>query len=280
MGDVNLLIKNGVDINQSLELFGDMATYDDTIGEFLIGAGEKLPKLKYYKDRKDMANYAIIVHSLKSDAKYFGFTKLAELSYEHEMKSKANDFYYVYEHFDELMAEADRIVHLVKQYMGKEEISTETTNQVFDIKIDNNINVEEFSFGEVYTEKTILVVDDSNIVRNFAKRIFEGQYKVGTAKDGKEAIDLIKANKDNDNIVCILLDLNMPNVDGFAVLDFMKNNNLFVKFPVSIISGDSSKSTIDRAFTYHIVDMLGKPFTEQDVKRVLEKTIYFKEMND
>lgn len=280
MGDVNLLMKNGVDINQSLELFGDMATYDDTIGEFLIGAGEKLPKLKYYKDRKDMANYAIIVHSLKSDAKYFGFTKLAELSYEHEMKSKANDFYYVYEHFDELMAEADRIVHLVKQYMGKEETPTEATNQVFDIKIDNNVNVEEFSFGEIYTEKTILVVDDSNIVRNFAKRIFEGQYKVGTAKDGKEAIDLIKANKDNDNIVCILLDLNMPNVDGFAVLDFMKNNNLFVKFPVSIISGDSSKSTIDRAFTYHIVDMLGKPFTEQDVKRVLEKTIYFKEMND
>lgn len=280
MGDVNLLIKNGVDINQSLELFGDMATYDDTIGEFLIGAGEKLPKLKYYKDRKDMANYAIIVHSLKSDAKYFGFTKLAELSYEHEMKSKANDFYYVYEHFDELMAEADRIVHLVKQYMGKEETPNEATNQVFDIKIDNNVNVEEFSFGEIYTEKTILVVDDSNIVRNFAKRIFEGQYKVGTAKDGKEAIDLIKANKDNDNIVCILLDLNMPNVDGFAVLDFMKNNNLFVKFPVSIISGDSSKSTIDRAFTYHIVDMLGKPFTEQDVKRVLEKTIYFKEMND
>lgn len=280
MGDVNLLMKNGVDINQSLELFGDMATYDDTIGEFLIGAGEKLPKLKYYKDRKDMANYAIIVHSLKSDAKYFGFTKLAELSYEHEMKSKANDFYYVYEHFDELMAEADRIVHLVKQYMGKEETPNEATNQVFDIKIDNNVNVEEFSFGEIYTEKTILVVDDSNIVRNFAKRIFEGQYKVGTAKDGKEAIDLIKANKDNDNIVCILLDLNMPNVDGFAVLDFMKNNNLFVKFPVSIISGDSSKSTIDRAFTYHIVDMLGKPFTEQDVKRVLEKTIYFKEMND
>ena len=280
MGDVNLLMKNGVDINQSLELFGDMATYDDTIGEFLIGAGEKLPKLKYYKDRKDMANYAIIVHSLKSDAKYFGFTKLAELSYEHEMKSKANDFYYVYEHFDELMAEADRIVHLVKQYMGKEETPTEATNQVFDIKIDNNVNVEEFSFGEIYTEKTILVVDDSNIVRNFAKRIFEGQYKVGTAKDGKEAIDLIKANKDNDNIVCILLDLNMPNVDGFAVLDFMKNNNLFVKFPVSIISGDSSKSTIDRAFTYHIVDMLGKPFTEQDVKRVLKKTIYCKEMND
>lgn len=279
MRDVNLLINNGVDINQSLELFGDMATYDDTIGEFLIGASEKIPKIRYYKERRDMPNYAILVHSLKSDAKYFGFTKLAELSYNHEMKSKENDYYYVYEHFDELMAEADRIVHLVKQYMGKEPVvNNNTTENVSNVNVQIE-EVEELNTAEVYTEKTILVVDDSNIVRNFTKRIFEGQYKVGTAKDGKEAIDLIKANKDTNNIVGILLDLNMPNVDGFAVLDFMKNNNLFTKLPVSIISGDSTKATIDRAFTYQIVDMLGKPFTEQDVKRVVEKTIYFKEMN-
>ena len=59
----------------------------------------------------------------------------------------------------------------------------------------------------------------------------------------------------------------------------MKKNNLFLKIPVSIISGDSSKETIDRAFTYQIVDMLGKPFNENDVKRVVERTLYFKEMN-
>ena len=71
----------------------------------------------------------------------------------------------------------------------------------------------------------------------------------------------------------------MPNVDGFAVLEYMKENNLFTKIPVSIISGDSSKETIDRAFTYQIVDMLGKPFNESDVKRVVEKTILYKQMN-
>ena len=48
--------------------------------------------------------------------------------------------------------------------------------------------------------------------------------------------------------------------------------------PVSIISGDSSKETIERAFTYGIVDMLGKPFNNNDVKRVIEKTMFFKEM--
>ena len=70
----------------------------------------------------------------------------------------------------------------------------------------------------------------------------------------------------------------MPKVDGFAVLNFMQENNLFSKIPVSIISGDSSKETIDKAFTYQIVDMLSKPFSEQSVKMVIEKTLIYKDM--
>ena len=80
----------------------------------------------------------------------------------------------------------------------------------------------------------------------------------------------------NNNIVGVLLDLNMPNVDGFAVLDYFKSNNLFTKFPVSIITGDDAKDSITRAFAYPIVDMLPKPFNERDVKRVVEKTMQFK----
>ena len=131
----------------------------------------------------------------------------------------------------------------------------------------------------MYNSKTILVVDDSNIVRNFVKRIFSETYNVGIAENGEEAISIIDANKDNDNIVAILLDLNMPKVDGFAVLEHMTEKGLLLKIPVSIISGDSSKETIDKAFTYQIVDMLGKPFNETDVKRVVERTMFFKELN-
>ena len=70
----------------------------------------------------------------------------------------------------------------------------------------------------------------------------------------------------------------MPRKDGFAVLDYMKKNNLFEKIPVSIISGDSSKETIERAFTYPIVDMLEKPFSDKSVKIIVDKTIWFKDM--
>lgn len=265
MKNIEFLTSKGIDVNTSLELFGDIATYNDTIGEFLVSSKSKLERLDTYKNAQDMRNYAIYAHSLKSDARNFGFTKLYEIAYEHELKSKDNDVYYVHEHFNDLVDETNKSIEIITQYMKDEdeEIESPTPEQTIDS----------------YDKKTILVVDDSNIIRNFVKRIFNETYEVGTAKDGKEAIDIISANRNNDNIVALLLDLNMPNVDGFAVLEYMKNNSLLTKIPVSIISGDSSKETIDKAFTYQIVDMLGKPFNELDVKRVVEKTIFFKEMN-
>lgn len=277
MLNVDFLKENGVDIDKSLELFGDMQTYNDTVGEFLLGVSQKIPKLEEYKNAKDMNNYAIYVHSLKSDAKYFGFTKLAELAYNQEMKSKAGDVYYIYDTYDELIKEVDRLTHVVKQYLGKEEVENSSSNRDAAELLEEQPSI--ISLGEVYEEPTILVADDSNIVRNFVSRIFSNTYKVGVAKDGKEALEIIKANQGNNNIKAILLDLNMPNVDGFAVLDYMKQNQLFTEMPVSIISGDSSKETIDKAFKYQIVDMIKKPFNDIDIKRVVEKTIYFKDLN-
>ena len=265
MKDVNILTSNGVNVQQSLELFGDAQTYNDTIGEFLVGIHSKINELIEMMNNSDINNYAITVHSLKSDAKYFGFTKLAEIAEEHENKSKEGDLYYITSHINDLINETNNAIVLIQEYMNSDEVVTSNTE-----------NPE--SNGEVYTSKTILVVDDSNIVRNFVKRIFSDEYNVGTAKDGEEAIEILKANKDNGLIETVLLDLNMPKVDGFAVLEFMRQSGMLETIPVSIISGDSSKETIDRAFTYGIIDMLEKPFTEQNIKTVIEKTMLYKEM--
>ncbi len=264
MKDISFLEKNGVDIKQSLELFGDAQTYNDTIGEFLVGIHSKINQLIEMMNNSDMNNYSITVHSLKSDAKYFGFTTLADMAAEHEAKSKEGDMYFVTSHINDLISETNKAIVLIQEYMNSDEAVASG-------------NAPTESTGEVYTDKTILVVDDSNIIRNFVKRIFSDEYNVGTAKDGEEAIEIIKANKDNGLIVTVLLDLNMPKVDGFAVLEFMRQNGVLGEIPVSIISGDSSKETIDRAFTYDIVDMLEKPFTEQSVKMIIEKTMLYKD---
>lgn len=256
MKDVNMLINNGVDVKKSLELFGDMDTYNDTLIEFLNGVTEKLNNLKKYKEASDMANYAIYAHSLKSDARYLGFTKLAELAYNHEMQGKANSISYIYDHYDELIEETNRIISLTSSYLGKEIIQ----------------KPEETKKGP--KDKAILVVDDSDLITNFISKIFNDTFEVIMAHDGKEAIDILTTTIDN-KISGILLDLNMPNIDGFEVLDYFKDNNLFTKYPVSIITGADDRSSIDRAFTYPIIDMLQKPFNERDVKRVVEKTVMF-----
>lgn len=262
MKSINFLKNKGVDIDGSLNLFGDVETYNTTIGEFLVGIHNKIKILVNSLQSRDMANYAIYAHSMKSDAYNFGFRKLGDLAYEHETKSKAGDVYYISEHINDLITETNNTIVLIQEYMNG---------------VDNGEALIENDNLEFDT-KTILVVDDSNIVRNFVKRIFSERYNVAMAKDGKEAIDIINANSDTDFVEAILLDLNMPGVDGFGVLEYMRQNNLLKKMPVSIISGDSSKETIDRAFTYEIVDMVTKPFNDSNIKSVVEKTIYYKEM--
>ena len=176
MLNVEFLKENGVDVEKSLELFGDMQTYNDTIGEFILGASSKLPKLEEYKNEKDMNNYAIYAHSLKSDANYFGFAKLAQLAEQEERRAKAGDVYYIYDTYSELVEEVDRLIHVIKQYLGTEEVTM----------VNKTVQKEETpSNQEIYNEPTILVVDDSNIVRNFVSKIFNNTYHVAIAEDGK-----------------------------------------------------------------------------------------------
>lgn len=266
MKNISFLESNGVDVQKSLELFGDCSTYNETIGEFLVGIHTKIKQLITFMEKNDLTNYAIYAHSMKSDARYFGFTKLVEVAYQHELKGKAGDLYYITTHINELIEEANKAIILIQEYMNGSDSD----------KLLEKVELDE---ENIFDRKTILVVDDSNIVRNFVKRIFSEKYNVGIAKDGEEAIKILTANMKNDFIEAMLLDLNMPKVDGFAVLEYMRQNDLLAKIPVSIISGDSSKDTIDKAFTYEIVDMLGKPFTEENVKSIVEKTIYKKEMD-
>ena len=278
MKSPEFLTSKGIELEKSLELFGDIDTYNETISDFTSGITAKSERLKKYIEAKDMSNYAIYVHALKSDAKYFGFKKLADFAYEHEQKSKAGDIYYVNENFQHLLELVEESTEIVNEYLTGEDEEINVVEEPVMIPVVETKPVEAKT-ESIYTTKTILVVDDSNIIRNFVKRIYEDKYQIGTAKDGKEAIDIIEANQSNENILAILLDLNMPRVDGFKVLEYMDENSLFSQMPVSIISGDSTKSTIDKAFNYPIVDMLGKPFNDSDIKRVVEKTLMYKELS-
>ena len=235
----------------------NVETYNETLVEFQKGIDGKLERIeKFYKDG-DMPNYAILVHSLKSDCKYFGFMELADLAYQHELESKASNINFVAANFDRLMTEAKKVRTIVNAYLN------------------DDIALPEIpTVGTVPAARgVILVADDSEVIRLFVKKTFENDKDIEVAEDGNEALRIIQSHEDDNRIEAILLDLNMPGSDGFVVLDYLKNKNLLSKMPVTIISGDSSSDAINRAFTYNIVDMLNKPFSEQKIKDAVEKTI-------
>ena len=255
MKDMNLLTSNGVNVEKALELFGDMEMYDATMSHFLEMVDQKLSNLRKYRETGDMPNYAIEVHSLKSDARYLGFVSLADLAYQFELKSKANDLMFVYDNYKTLLDEDHRVINLSKKYLGRE-----ITENVISDMVSGPKN------------GAILVVDDSNLVANFIKKIFDDRYEVFIASDGARAIEMV-TGPNADKIKACLLDLNMPNVNGFEVLEYFKKNNLFIKIPVSVITGNDTRDQVDEAFNYPIVDLLSKPFNERDIKRIIEKTI-------
>ena len=111
------LLKNGIDYNKGVELLGNLDTYKDTLSDWYKECHQKFEDMKLSKLKHDMPNYAIAVHALKSDSKYFGFDKLASMSYEHEMKSKANDQEYVDSNFSDLEREFIRTTIIVEKYL-------------------------------------------------------------------------------------------------------------------------------------------------------------------
>ena len=71
----------------------------------------------------------------------------------------------------------------------------------------------------------------------------------------------------------MLLDLNMPNVNGYEVLKFMHTNNIFKDINVAIITGTDSKSVLENIKGYPVVAILEKPFNENNVKAVVDMLI-------
>lgn len=257
MKSIDFLKAHNVDVDKSLELFGDMSIYNETMQDFLDGIEEKKAELAKYKNNDDWANYAIYAHSIKSDARYLGFTDIAAKCLEHEMAGKESNQHFIEKDYNNMVAKTNEMIDIVKEYLnGSDDIKNEQPSI-----INTNQDVKE----------VVIVADDSSLVSNFAKKLLQDKYEIVIATDGKQVIDAIQSGK--YKVLCLLLDLNMPNVNGYEVLDYFKNNNLFASIPVSIITGEDSKEGIKKAFDYNIVDMLVKPFSTEDIKRVVEKTI-------
>ena len=111
-----ILKDNDIDYQKGIELLGDISMYQETMKDFLSGINDRMSNLEKYQN--DMNSYAIEVHALKSDAKYLEFTKLAEIAYDQELRSKENNQQYIISNYAQLKEEVSRVCDVCKKYLS------------------------------------------------------------------------------------------------------------------------------------------------------------------
>ncbi len=117
----------------------------------------------------------------------------------------------------------------------------------------------------------IAVIDDEEVNRFIIGNFFKEQFKIMEAEDGQKGIALIEENY--QSIAVILLDLIMPVIDGFGVLEYLKSKPELSNIPVILITGDNSVETEEKSFAYGVYDFISKPFEPRIVMRRVKNAI-------
>lgn len=119
-------------------------------------------------------------------------------------------------------------------------------------------------------KKKILIADDSEMNQMLLEEILSDKYEYVMAKDGTEAVDILEKN---DDIDLVMLDINMPKMDGFGVLEIMNLRHWISEVPVIIISSESDVDFIRRGYDLGASDYISRPFDLTVVRRRVENTL-------
>ena len=117
----------------------------------------------------------------------------------------------------------------------------------------------------------ILIVDDSELNRELLAGMLEDEYEIYQVENGKKAIDILEENREQFKLV--LLDINMPVMDGYEVLSIMKRRKWLDKLPVIVISAEISGESVKKAYELGASDYFVRPFNVAIVLRRVRNTI-------
>lgn len=117
----------------------------------------------------------------------------------------------------------------------------------------------------------ILIVDDVKLNRDILRMAFEEKYEILEAENGREALVLVEAYK--ERLLAVLLDIIMPEMDGFEVMIEMNHSHLMKYIPVFLITMEVDPSYLQKGYDLGAVDVITKPFNISFVKRRIENII-------
>ncbi len=117
----------------------------------------------------------------------------------------------------------------------------------------------------------ILIADDSEMNRSILADILENEYEILEAENGVQALEIIETCQQSLSLV--LLDIVMPELDGYGVLEAMNQKGYISDIPVIMISSESSASCVERTYELGVADFIGRPFDALIVRRRVDNTI-------
>jgi two-component system chemotaxis response regulator CheY len=130
--------------------------------------------------------------------------------------------------------------------------------------------IERRSVCNLDYKSKILSVDDSSVIRKIVRSSVEVlKYSLLEASSGKEALSILA--KEHDSIKLILLDWNMPEMNGLEFLKIIKKDNLYRNIPVMMVTTEGEKENILKAVQAGVSNYLLKPFTSEELtKKVIQ----------
>ncbi len=119
-------------------------------------------------------------------------------------------------------------------------------------------------------KRTILIVDDSDIDRTILKTILDEEFEIIEKNSGFAAINFLRSNK--DELDALLLDISMPAVDGFDVLQFMKDSNI-LDISVFLITSEATVTNVQKATQYGVTEFIRKPFNKEYITKRIKQQV-------
>ena len=153
---------------------------------------------------------------------------------------------------EEVIAHADQLMYYAKAYKNS-------------VALEDDIDFQEIP-PEIFEKKPyVLIIDDSVMNRDLLREMLQDKYRVLEAEDGEKGLYLLAQY--GTQITLVLLDIVMPGIDGFGVLESMKKDGWLQDIPVIMISSEDSADAIERAYTLGASDYVSRPFTMNVVRQ-------------
>ena len=120
-------------------------------------------------------------------------------------------------------------------------------------------------------KKALFIVDDVYLNRAILRNLFEDRYRILEADDGRMGIEQIENNI--QNLALILLDIKMPGIDGFGVMEYMNQMDYIKDCPVILITSDEDEDAMERGYHMGATDVIKKPFVTHTVLQRVKNTL-------